>query len=115
MFKSSRLHLKGIICVHFVEINHAMKNIALTLKEIKMNKSNLLTAIELLNFAIKINRTMISAGHALTGKPFTEQEELDLQSEIVGAEEGIDVLEDVIHNINKQEEAIKTMSSKVFI
>ena len=61
-----------------------------------MNRTNILGGIKLLQFAIMINEQMITNGHALTGKPFTEEEVKELQEEILAAEESIDVLEKAI-------------------
>lgn len=81
-----------------------------------MNRCNILTAIDLLQFAITVNQTMIATGQAITGKPFTEQEILDLKAECIAADEAMELLNDAVRtDIKKEQDTIALMATKVFL
>lgn len=77
-----------------------------------MNRFNLLIGIDLLKFAIQINKQMINSGHALTGAAFNEDDVKALKAEILGAEESIEVLEFAVREDQLREESAKCFTQQ---
>ena len=77
-----------------------------------MNRTNILTGIDLLRFAIEVNKQMIKGGHALTGQPFNEDDVKALQAEIIGAQESIEILEYAVREDQLREETAKSFKSQ---